>query len=303
MPVWMQLVEASQQRLHHQVPAVDQHEQEQLQRQRDHHRRYHEHPHGHENAGDYDVEQEKRQEDDETDLERGLQLAQHEGGDEMNGAHLLNVLWRLRLRYVEHQHQVLLARLPDHELAHRLNRDLGRPLETDAAFQIRLECVAVDLRQHGLHREQRQKQREADEDRVRRRFLDAQGVPQQRQHDDDPRERSHDHEDRRRQAQNRKDRENLQRRGYFGGTGGASVDADFEPGDGERLRRGDFRREQQDAAQHRIYGARERVTDLRRTHPSDLFRFRGHRRDAAAARDPRSGRETLSVHRSPAGTA
>src|SRR5215813_14269315 len=81
-------VEGSDEGLRHQVPAIHQHEQEDLERQGDEDRRQHHHPHGHERRRDDHVDDQEGQVDQEADLEGGLQLRDHEGGDQHVGRHV-----------------------------------------------------------------------------------------------------------------------------------------------------------------------------------------------------------------------
>src|ERR1035441_9229438 len=67
-------VEARNQRVGDQIPAVHQHEQQDLERERDERRRQHDHPHAHQRRGDDQVDDQERQEDQEADLERSLEL-------------------------------------------------------------------------------------------------------------------------------------------------------------------------------------------------------------------------------------
>ena len=73
----------------HQVPAVDQHEEDQLERQRHHHRRQHHHAHRHQHRGDHEVDDQERQEQQEADLERALELRDHERGHQHAQRHVL----------------------------------------------------------------------------------------------------------------------------------------------------------------------------------------------------------------------
>src|SRR6202035_3161337 len=66
------LVEALDERLDDQIPAVDEHEQQDLERQGDEGRRQHDHPHAHQRRGDDQVDNQERQEDQEGDLKRRL---------------------------------------------------------------------------------------------------------------------------------------------------------------------------------------------------------------------------------------
>ncbi len=74
--------EACRQRAHDQGPAVDKDEQHDFERQRDQHRRQHHHAHRHQHAGDHQIDHKERNEKKKSDLERLLQLRDHEAGDD-----------------------------------------------------------------------------------------------------------------------------------------------------------------------------------------------------------------------------
>src|SRR6185503_18929814 len=78
--------EGGHERLTHEVPAVDEHEEQDLERRRDHHGRQHEHAHRDQDAGDDEVDHEERQEEQEAHLEGCLELGEHEGRhDDLEG--------------------------------------------------------------------------------------------------------------------------------------------------------------------------------------------------------------------------
>src|ERR1044072_9615081 len=79
---WSMSVEALHERLGDQAPAVHEDEQEDLERQRDEDGRQHDHPHRHQGRGDDQVDHEERQEDQEGDLGRRLELADDESREE-----------------------------------------------------------------------------------------------------------------------------------------------------------------------------------------------------------------------------
>src|SRR6201996_2478754 len=58
-----------------QRPAVDEDEQHDFERQRDQHRRQHHHAHRHQDARDDEIDDDERDVDQESHLERGLELA------------------------------------------------------------------------------------------------------------------------------------------------------------------------------------------------------------------------------------
>ena len=68
----------------------------------------------------------------------------------------------------------------------------------DRAGHVGLDRVVVDLGEGRGHHEQRQEEREAQEHLVGRQLRDADGAPEQRQHDDDPGEAGRQQQDRRR---------------------------------------------------------------------------------------------------------
>src|SRR3984957_21188269 len=98
-----------------QIPAVDQHEQEDLERQRDEGRRQHDHPHAHQRRGDDQVDDQERQEDQEADLKRDVELGDDEGRDQHLGRDFGAGVWRLCFGEIDEQLDVLWACLAEHE--------------------------------------------------------------------------------------------------------------------------------------------------------------------------------------------
>src|SRR3712207_5461630 len=137
-------LERLHQRAGDQVPAVDQDEQEDLERQRDEDRRQHHHAHAHQRRGDDEVDDEERQEDEEADLKRRLELADDERGHEHVGRDVRARLRPLELGYAGEQRDVLLARLAEHELAHRALRALERLHLRYAALLQRIPGLLLD---------------------------------------------------------------------------------------------------------------------------------------------------------------
>src|SRR4051812_6514993 len=123
---WFMSVEALHERAGDEVPAVDQDEQQDLERQRDEDGRQHHHAHAHQRRRHNEVDHEERQEDQEADLEGRLELADHEGGDQHVGRDVGPRLGPLELRHAGEQRDVLVARLAEHELAHRALRAVER---------------------------------------------------------------------------------------------------------------------------------------------------------------------------------
>ncbi len=88
-------------------------------------------------------------------------------------------------------------------LGHRILR--GKLLR-----QVRLQGILIHPVEDRRHDEHGQKQRHAGEDLVRRRLLQAEGLTQNREDNDDPREAGHQHDERRNEAQRGHDQQNLQ---------------------------------------------------------------------------------------------
>ncbi|MNN69466.1 hypothetical protein D3C81_1852560 [compost metagenome] len=76
--------------------------------------------------------------------------------------------------------------------------------------QIRLQRILVHPVEHRGHDEHGEEQRHAGEDLVRRRLLQAQGLTQDREDDDDPGETGHQHDERRDETQRGHDQQDLQ---------------------------------------------------------------------------------------------
>jgi hypothetical protein len=149
-----------------------------------------------------------------------------------------------------------------------------------------LERLAVDLRQHRLHGEEREEEREAHQHAVRRRLLHADRHAQHRQHHDDAGERGHHHQRRRRERQRGEHRQDLERGGDLLGLRLGRVDADVEAGYAERLRQGERTlRQQQEIATSALMIEDEASGDARgrRSAPGRFFRRRSRRGRASAA--------------------
>src|SRR5579875_1519200 len=153
-------VEALDQGAGDQVPAVDQHEQQDLERQRDERRRQHHHAHAHQRRGDDQVDDQERQENQEADLERRLQLGQDEGRDQNVGGNLSARLRRGDLGQRDEQGEVLRLHLTEHELAQRLLRTGDRGRHRYLVVLERVPGVVHHRADRGLHHEQGQKQRD-----------------------------------------------------------------------------------------------------------------------------------------------
>src|SRR5256885_12590825 len=162
-------VEALYERLGDEVPAVHQDEQEDLERERDEDGREHHHSHAHQGRRDDQVDDEERQEDQEADLERRLQLADDERRDERVGGDVRSRLGLLEVRELGEEGEVLLPRLLEHELAQRLLTSLDRGRLRDLVVAQRVDGVLLDRREGGRHHEDRQEHRDAHEHLVRRR--------------------------------------------------------------------------------------------------------------------------------------
>ena len=94
-------------------------------------------------------------------------------------------------RHVAELHEegnVRLARLLEHEALERRLGLLQRFVEGKAVLAVWHVGVGVDFLQHRAHDEKGQEQRQPDHHLVGRRGLRADGLAQQRQHDDDARE-------------------------------------------------------------------------------------------------------------------
>src|SRR3954466_6116905 len=116
---WFMSVEALDEGSGHEVPAVDQDEEQDLERQRDEDGWQHHHAHRHQRRADDQVDDEERQEDQEADLEGGLELRDDERGDERRRRHVRPRLGLLDLGQLGEEAEVGRARLVEHELAHR----------------------------------------------------------------------------------------------------------------------------------------------------------------------------------------
>src|SRR4051794_4357138 len=181
-------VEALDERSGDEVPAVDQDEEQDLERQRDEDRGQHHHAHRHQRRADDQVDDQERQEDQEADLERRLELGDRERRDQHGRRDVLARLDVLEVRKPREQRDVLLTRLVEHELAHRLFGALERDLLGDGVLLQRVVGVVLDLLERRAHHEQRQEERDADEHLVRRRRRRAEAGADEAEDDEDARE-------------------------------------------------------------------------------------------------------------------
>src|SRR3954452_7469720 len=123
---WFMSVEALDEGSGHEVPAVDEDEEQDLERGRDEDGRQHHHAHRHQGRAHDQVDDEEGKEDQEADLERRLQLGDDEGRDQRPGGDVGAGLGALELRHVDEEREVLVARLAEHEVAQRLLAALDR---------------------------------------------------------------------------------------------------------------------------------------------------------------------------------
>src|SRR4051794_36602852 len=178
-------VEALDERSGDEVPAVDQDEEQDLERQRDEDRGQHHHAHRHQRRADDQVDDQERQEDQEADLERRLELGDRERRDQHGRRDVLARLDVLEVRKPREQRDVLLTRLVEHELAHRLFGALERDLLGDGVLLQRVVGVVLDLLERRAHHEQRQEERDADEHLIRRRRRRAEPGADEAEDDED----------------------------------------------------------------------------------------------------------------------
>src|SRR3954468_12355695 len=196
---WFMSVEALDEGSGHEVPAVDQDEEQDLERQRDEDGRQHHHAHRHQGRADDYVDYQERQEDPEPDLERRLELRDDERGDEDVGGDVGPRLRMLDLAELGEQREVLRARLVEHELAHRPLGPMKGLLLRDLALLQRHDRVVLDLRERREHHEEGQEQRDADQDLVRRGARSAEAGADEAEDDQDAREAGDREEQRRHQ--------------------------------------------------------------------------------------------------------
>src|SRR3954471_13441188 len=132
-------VEGLDERLGDEVPAVDEDEQQDLERQADEDRRQHDHAHRHQGGADHQVYDQERQEDQEPDLERRLELGDDERRDQRVGGDVGAGARALEVGELHEQREVLRARLLEHELAQRLLTALERHLLRDLVRRQRVD--------------------------------------------------------------------------------------------------------------------------------------------------------------------
>src|SRR3954467_2637029 len=185
---WFMSVEALDEGSGHEVPAVDQDEEQDLERQRDEDGWQHHHAHRHQRRADDQVDDEEGEEDQEADLEGGLELRDHEGGDQRPGRHVGAGLGALEVRELDEQREVLVARLAEHEVAQRLLTAVDRLCLGDLAGGHGVDRVALDLGERRGHHEDREEERDADQHLVGRRARRAQARADEPEDDQDPRE-------------------------------------------------------------------------------------------------------------------
>src|SRR3954449_4046642 len=98
-----------------QRPPVDDDEEQQLERQRHDRRRHHHHAHRHQCRADQHVQHQERDEDDQADDERALELGEDERRDQRGDADVLLVLRRVLPGQVDHQLELILAGVLEEE--------------------------------------------------------------------------------------------------------------------------------------------------------------------------------------------
>ena len=142
---------------------------------RDHH-----HAQRHEDRRHREVDDEERQEHEDAHLEGGRELAHDERRRGDADRHLLFGLRQRSVRRLVEEGEVALARLAEHERAERGRGALERLARRDLARGVRLVGVARDDGGDRRHREDREKEGDADEHLVRRRLLGADALPHER---------------------------------------------------------------------------------------------------------------------------
>src|SRR4051794_4594609 len=182
---WFMSVEALHERSGDEVPVVDQDEEQDLERQRDEDGWQHHHAHRHQRRAHDQVDDEEGEEDQEADLERGLQLRDHERGDQRVGRHVRARLRALEVRHVDEQREVLVARLAEHEVAQRLLAALDGPRLADLAGAQRVDRVLLDLGEGRRHHEDREEEGDAHEHLVGRACRRAEAGADEAEHDQD----------------------------------------------------------------------------------------------------------------------
>src|SRR5687768_16854006 len=140
--------EALGQRAHDERPSVDEHEQHDLEGQRYQDGRQHHHAHRHQHARDHEIDDHERNEQQESDLERRLELARDECRHEDAHRHVRRLRESLAAGDAHERRDVGLARLLEHEALHRHQRAVERDLRVDRAREIRLRRLGVHLLDH-----------------------------------------------------------------------------------------------------------------------------------------------------------
>jgi len=199
------------QRSRDEVPAVDQHEEDQLEWQRDRDRRQHHHAHRHQDRGDHQIDDDEGHEEQEADLEGAPQLRDHEGRDQHVQLDIVGALEIGLTRHVDEEFEIALADMGEHEGAKRSDAAGEGFFLADFTGDERGDAFLVGFLERRRHDEGGEEQRESDDDTVRRSRHRAQCGAQQGKHHDDPGKGRHHHQDRGCEREDRDQRDQLQR--------------------------------------------------------------------------------------------
>jgi len=195
-------------RLHDQMPAIHEDEEQEFKGQRHDIGRHHHHAEGHQHRTDEEIDDEKREEQQKPHLKSRLEFADHKGRDHDADGQILHGRGA-EAAELEKIFQVACAGLLQHEFLERRGGLVEGVGGLQLAIEIRPERLLVYAIKGGTHDEKSQEERQAGENHVRRRGGHAERGADKAQHDDDAREARHHQDQRRRDRQQSHQQDNL----------------------------------------------------------------------------------------------
>ena len=184
-----------------QVEAIDHHENKNLERQRNHHGGKHHHTHCHENRANHHINRQKRQVEQESNLKRRFDFANHKRGQGDENRNVIDRLGRFHVADSVEQAEVFLARVVNHEILERLRGDLERDIIANLSVEIGADSLFVALLGDWLHDEKCQHHCERDNELRGWGLLRSHRGAQKREHNHDAREARHHQDERGREHQ------------------------------------------------------------------------------------------------------
>jgi hypothetical protein len=124
-------------------------------------------------------------EDHEADDECGLQLREHECGEQRGQADVVEGVWPFGASGVEHHIKLGRVGVQQHEFSNWTGPSFDGDLLGDRPVKVGLQRLLVDLVEGWRHHKQAEEQRQPDQDLVWWYALETEGVSGQREDNDD----------------------------------------------------------------------------------------------------------------------